>query len=45
MQERREKQGNNSPYLLTPYEMANLVFKTELFLSLFLQELNHFNTC
>ncbi len=28
MQERREKQGNNSPYLLTPYEMANLVFKT-----------------
>ncbi|HCL6968628.1 TPA: lpg1137 family Dot/Icm T4SS effector [Legionella pneumophila] len=28
MQERREKQGNKSPYLLTPYEMANLVFKT-----------------
>ncbi|HHT9950770.1 TPA: hypothetical protein ACT9K3_000593 [Legionella pneumophila] len=28
MQERREKKGNNSPYLLTPYEMANLVFKT-----------------
>ncbi|GAN29622.1 hypothetical protein lpymt_01214 [Legionella pneumophila] len=24
MQERREKQGNKSPYLLTPYEMANL---------------------
>ncbi|HEN5563816.1 TPA: hypothetical protein U6323_002633 [Legionella pneumophila] len=28
MQERREKNGGNSPYMLTPYEMANLVFKT-----------------
>ncbi|HGK7682662.1 TPA: hypothetical protein ACJ6XF_001196 [Legionella pneumophila] len=28
MQERREKNGGNSPYTLTPYEMVNLVFKT-----------------